>query len=627
MSNPPQNDGSYARVSRNSRDTVSYTDIPIESRAVSHKVPNPTPTATATAEERQSGTSSFIDLQPVQWRISLYTPISMIALFISGILVALGHHLFYSRFDGTTVRSSADGASEYISQTWIIRYGTAFAFVAKTLLAGAVIVGYKQHMWINLRRKANTVATIDAVFAATHDFLAFLSPVFLLRAKIPALMALVAWCLPLAALITPSTLLVVPSTFVNSTMLQVPTLNLNDTLLYRSHGLGDSSSPVMHRLTVATATGMRILPMRRVLAPNTTYQHIFDGYSLKCEEATGQRLMNISAVFNETRNQVLKEAQVSSGNADIKYLSFTLVEDEKGVVLSRNVSEFVSRCVMGATYNTCAKADWGPAIWARLGNESITCAAHTTRFTLDFAAQGDTQTITNVGFEWKEKINNDVVKQLNIAIATLLNGLFGVFEGGGAGGGLFTDKTMIVDTALLELVQRTFEDLRETVPQENWMSAERRTFPEMIEELSRNQTLSLFSNEKLWLPAANASQANVTQSTFVTIYEYRPQNLWLAYGIAVAFSFAGVILGLRALWLNGVSHDNSFSSIMATTRNSFLDDLTLGYSLGAAPLPKDIARTRLRFGELTGDVEKMRLRAGFGLEEMTMPLRKEQVIH
>jgi hypothetical protein len=117
----------------------------------------------------------------------------MISLFISGILVAVGHHLFYLLFDTTYVQNPEDGASKYLSQTWIIRYGTAFAFVAKTLLAGSVVIAYKKHMWINLRHKANTISTINAGFAATHDPVAFLSPSFLLKAKVPALMALVTW--------------------------------------------------------------------------------------------------------------------------------------------------------------------------------------------------------------------------------------------------------------------------------------------------------------------------------------------------------------------------------------------------------------------------------------------------
>jgi hypothetical protein len=131
--------------------------------------------------------------QPVQWRISPYTPMSMVSLFLSGVLVAIGHHLFYLRFDLQRVHTPDDGTSRYLSQTWIIRYGTAFAFASKTLLAGSVVVAYKQVMWINLRHKANSIFTIDAVFAATHDPLAFFSLSFILNLKVPVLLALIAW--------------------------------------------------------------------------------------------------------------------------------------------------------------------------------------------------------------------------------------------------------------------------------------------------------------------------------------------------------------------------------------------------------------------------------------------------
>jgi hypothetical protein len=132
--------------------------------------------------------------RPVEWRISVWSPASMLALFISGLLVSIGHHLFYSRLNGTLVNGPDDG-SQYLTQIWIIRYGTAFAFLAKALLASAVVVAYKQHIWISMRTKANTISTIDAMFGATHDLLVFLRPSFVLRARIPALMALVAWYL------------------------------------------------------------------------------------------------------------------------------------------------------------------------------------------------------------------------------------------------------------------------------------------------------------------------------------------------------------------------------------------------------------------------------------------------
>lgn len=601
---------------REFRDDVSYIDEPATDTA---KRP------TAPAKVYTTVIRSGEDLNPVQWRISLYTPISMLLLFFSGILVAIGHHLFYNRFNGTAVRSHEDGSSEYVSQTWIIRYGTAFAFIAKTFLAGAIVVSYKQHMWINLRRKPNSVATIDAVFAATHDFLAFLSPALLLRAKIPALLALVAWCLPLAALITPSTLLVVPSIRVNNTMLPVPTINF-DHSLYRSLGIGDGSSPLLHRLTVATASGMEIVPMRTSIAPNTTYQLTFNGPSLKCEPATAKRFNNISAVYNETLKQTMKLADSALGSAEIKYLAFTLWEDEYGNTIHRNVTEFVSKCIYGGNFNSCGVSK-GPVFWARMNNESITCTVRNTSYTVDFEAVDNIQTIKNVDFEVKELRTDDTALYMANSLVTFLRGVIGIFKGGGTGGGLFSANTMMIDTVLLELLQRSEETLRGTIPQEEWMKTEKRTFMEIIEELSRNQTLSLFSSETLWLPTANASLANVTQSTFYTVYEYRPRNLWLAYGIAIAFSLAGVILGLRALWINGVSHDNSFSSIMATTRNSFLDELTLGYSLGATPMPRDILATKLKFGELKDGPEKTRARAGFGLESSATPLLKGQIIY
>jgi len=116
----------------------------------------------------------------------------MLALFIAGVAVSIVHHFFYKRLDGTAVHS-ADEGSKYLTQIWIIRYGTACAFLAKTLLASAVVVAYKQYIWTNLRARANRVSTIDAMFAATHDVLAAISPSLLLKAKLPALMALITW--------------------------------------------------------------------------------------------------------------------------------------------------------------------------------------------------------------------------------------------------------------------------------------------------------------------------------------------------------------------------------------------------------------------------------------------------
>jgi hypothetical protein len=408
----------------------------------------------------------------------------------------------------------------------------------------------------------------------------------------------------------------------------VPTLNLNDSSLYKPVGFYESASPILHRTTLATVTAMSILPMNRVLAINSSYAHEFEGPSFKCETATGYRLQNISAVFNETKQQI-QDGRMDDAN--IRYLSFTNMElgilSEPGFY---NVSAFVSECIIGTTFGNCHApvGGWGqPILWARLGAESITCAVHNTFFNVQIEAFGSTQTMTRVDFEWKDRIDlssasdgeGDIARYSFYALTYALNGFFGI--------GHASVKSMIADTALLELLQRSIPQLRSMVTQEDWMLHENRTFAEIVEELSRNQTLSLFSSEKLWLPMEQTNLTTVTHTTYPNVYEYRPYNLWLAYGIAVASSFIAVLLGLYALWLNGVSHDNSFSSIMASTRNGFLDELTLGHSLGATPMSKVILGTKLRFGELSKGMEKDRPRASFGVEEAIQPLEKGQLIY
>jgi hypothetical protein len=131
------------------------------------------------------------------------------------------------------------------------------------------------------------------------------------------------------------------------------------------------------------------------------------------------------------------------------------------------------------------------------------------------------------------------------------------------------------------------------------------------------------------VPPANATRVNVTQSTFHNIYEYHPRNLWLAYGIAMACFLARFLLSLRALYINGVAHNTSFFSVMATTRNSTLDEFTMGYSLGASSVPEAIQMTGLRFGELIVDFSK-ESESGVrntALESETRELKKGQAVY
>lgn len=139
-----------------------------------------------------------------------------------------------------------------------------------------------------------------------------------------------------------------------------------------------------------------------------------------------------------------------------------------------------------------------------------------------------------------------------------------------------------------------------------------------IEEITHNLTLSLFS--------FTDKTAEVETSTYTTrlVFQYSRATLLTTYCAAAVATLLCLVVGLVALVRNGIASDVSFSRVLVTTRNPELDKITRGACLGGDPLPKDLWKTRLRFGELWGTAgEEMAggAHAGFGVEGVT-PLRK-----
>lgn len=105
----------------------------------------------------------------------------------------------------------------------------------------------------------------------------------------------------------------------------------------------------------------------------------------------------------------------------------------------------------------------------------------------------------------------------------------------------------------------------------------------------------------------------------VNRYVYNRRTLLCTYFAAIITSLSGVLVGIRAYILNGVSYSTNFSAQLRTTRNPTLSYLTQGQSLGADPLPQALQRTNLKFGLITVPEDgshpgiKQR-RAAFGIE-------------
>ncbi len=122
----------------------------------------------------------------VQWGVPISKLLRMIGCVLLGILLALGHHLFFSSLNTTAVGSTS-------RQQWAIAFGTAFAFLIASFLGLAVSSAYSQFIWVYLRKNTLSLGGIDKIFSLTSDLTGFLSWELMKRAKLVILFATLSW--------------------------------------------------------------------------------------------------------------------------------------------------------------------------------------------------------------------------------------------------------------------------------------------------------------------------------------------------------------------------------------------------------------------------------------------------
>ncbi|KAF6832308.1 hypothetical protein CPLU01_06272 [Colletotrichum plurivorum] len=143
---------------------------------------------------------------------------NMYFFLFAGIAFALGHHFFYLSLDNT----------EANNQIKKLRYGTALAFLSKASLASAVILAFRQRVWMTVRRKVLTLAAVDSLFAAAEDMSAIFNFEVFKQARVAMILALYVWCTPLVVILTSDTLAVQPVKQTETTMCDnIRTLNFS----------------------------------------------------------------------------------------------------------------------------------------------------------------------------------------------------------------------------------------------------------------------------------------------------------------------------------------------------------------------------------------------------------------
>lgn len=119
------------------------------------------------------------------WR----APLTILVALAAGLGFSLAHHFMGSYLHLKPV----EDVSVYVSQAWITRFGTAFAFVVKTTLAISIGTAYIQRQWMRFHLQSFKTAEVDLLTGLLGNaFSLFSSPVWL-RHPMLTLLAVVSW--------------------------------------------------------------------------------------------------------------------------------------------------------------------------------------------------------------------------------------------------------------------------------------------------------------------------------------------------------------------------------------------------------------------------------------------------
>lgn len=125
---------------------------------------------------------------------------TMFMLLLAATGTAVGQHLYYDYLNGRGVNNLP------VPQSWIIRVGTAFAFLFKTCLVMAVGVSFCQVFWYLIRRTALKVESIDAIFVLLQSPLSFFVADIWARTWPLILLGVISWVIPISAILSPGAL-------------------------------------------------------------------------------------------------------------------------------------------------------------------------------------------------------------------------------------------------------------------------------------------------------------------------------------------------------------------------------------------------------------------------------------
>ncbi|KAI4609903.1 uncharacterized protein J4E87_010950 [Alternaria ethzedia] len=539
----------------------------------------------------------------VQWHIYWTTPALIVALFMAGFAAAVGHHLFYMHLNGKP-------ATEQLK---MVRYGTALAFFVKSTLVGTVIMCNRQRIWYTFRRKAMTINGIDGLFSATEDPTQFFLNWEMIRnGKLATLMAACTW----------------ESTydFRDMSKFWQKSLNFYNTTepaeeerrdgdeYSAATGGGnffdyyDQPSKNARRLAFSSVYMQKPQPRENASTVfcgsgwNCTYTISFVGPGYQCEDVDDTDESNAPFALSglAPNGSLVYNADVDQG--DYGY------QDPVNGTGSLGVFENEPNLWIGYAINTSEpySYDEEPEYKAKWGNvhepKIFKCVMQYTKYTFNMS-YNPRQSATRWKREFLRPVIGDhpIEPQKNVeeykvtASFHTLGSLLRRF----LRGKIEKQKILITYSDLSETRLVNSSTSYPLVDLKTGHLIIRANSLIEIQDLFEDILITLLNDANLVV--VQTQEVPCTKSRTMMVYVYYKRSLWIGYAIVIAITFAFILVGAWSLHMNGVASDVLFSRIMATTRNPTLDHLSVGACLGGDPFPKELAKTKLRFGVLLED--------------------------
>ncbi|KAH7370231.1 hypothetical protein BKA65DRAFT_589617 [Rhexocercosporidium sp. MPI-PUGE-AT-0058] len=235
-------------------------------------------------------TAGNTNSKKVPWEV----PLLLLLFFFVAVCIGFAHHFFYSFLDGRVAEN----------QAWMLRAGTALAYLGKLLFGLSIGSAFTQRLWKSLRSKVFSLGAIDSLFDLKNNPIQLFKFELLASAKFAVLLALSIWALPLLPIIAPGSISInAAANILLTSNVSTQTLNFtrsHDTPLVRPSSYTVNFADIQGNgaafnaytgpssrakgLIYSTVYGGQIVPAASPCGANCTFNQTFNGPAYQCRD-------------------------------------------------------------------------------------------------------------------------------------------------------------------------------------------------------------------------------------------------------------------------------------------------------------------------------------------------------